>query len=485
MTDSLDRTDESAVDQNTQESPSSADEQVELGMDFRGHSETGPVRRNNQDSAYVSPTMLCVADGMGGAAAGDLASTVAIDELRRSDAEYEPDELLEVLAGAMSRANDKLADLITADPALDGMGTTVCGAMYSQGLLQMVHIGDSRAYLLRDGQLTRLTHDDSWVQSLVDDGRITEAEAAVHPHRSLLLKVLNGQPNYDPDYPTLTLRLGDRLLFCSDGLCGLVSDEQLHELMTDTTLDETVQHLVDAARMAGGYDNITLILADAVSFDPQLATRTPQILGAAAQVEIPKLSSIENTATQPAVSLPEGDTAAATQASLSESALAEEPDDALGDGQSCYIPTAGRRRRWPWITASLLALLIIAGAAFGFYRHITNQFYIAPEGEHIAIYKGLPESVLGVKLGSRVEQRTTKISDLPHYYADQVRNHSIHADSLNQAREQASYLEQRASSCITARKKPTQASPSATATPANSPGTSSAPQNSAEPEECR
>lgn len=141
-----------------------------LSLDYRAHSETGPVRRNNQDSAYVSPTMLVVADGMGGAAAGDLASSVAIAELKRSDAPRPPDEMLEVLAGAMNRANDRLADLIAWDHQLDGMGTTVCGAMYGQGVLQMVHIGDSRAYLLRDGDLARLTHDDSWVQSLVDDG---------------------------------------------------------------------------------------------------------------------------------------------------------------------------------------------------------------------------------------------------------------------------------------------------------------------------
>ncbi|MDN5984186.1 MAG: protein phosphatase 2C domain-containing protein [Propionibacterium sp.] len=443
-----------------------------LSLDYRAHSETGPVRRTNQASAYVSPTMLVVADGMGGAAAGDLASSVAIAELKRSDAPRPPDEMLEVLAGAMNRANDRLADLIAWDHQLDGMGTTVCGAMYGQGVLQMVHIGDSRAYLLRDGDLARLTHDDSWVQSLVDDGKITEAEAAVHPHRSLLLKVLNGQPTHDPDYPTLALRAGDRLLFCSDGLCGLVDDQRMRELMLGHPLDRAVTSLVDAAHRAGGYDNITLILADVVPFDPTLQAAPPQTLGAAEHVDIPKVAPAgvpgDNgpTAIVPAVDaagVPEpGDQAVPPDAAAPVTGASGTSAPMAGtdtDERIRYTPmTRRRRRKWPWITAIAVALVLIGGGLFGAYHYVTTQFYIAPAGGQVAIYKGLPDSVVGVRLGTLAEQHSTQISDLPSYYADQVRGRSIHAGSLDQARNQANYLDEVASTCVATRQARSSAS---------------------------
>lgn len=202
-----------------------------FSLDIRCHSEIGLVRRNNQDSGYVSPRMLVVADGMGGAAAGDLASTVAVRHVAKADRRFsgegsparpQGEEMLTVLSGAVADANDELADLVAWDSSLEGMGTTFCGAMFSGTQLGIVHIGDSRGYLLRQGRMKRMTHDHSWVQSLIDDGRITPEEAAVHPHRSLLLKVLNGQPQHIPDTQIVDLRLGDRILFCSDGLCGLL-----------------------------------------------------------------------------------------------------------------------------------------------------------------------------------------------------------------------------------------------------------------------
>ena len=170
--------------------------------------------------------MLVVADGMGGAAAGDLASAVAIDTMRTIDGPTSGEQMLEVLAGAVHQANDRIADLVEADSSPGRHGhhrhRRACSTALELGL---AHIGDSRAYLLRDGQLERLTHDHSWVQSLVDDGKISEAEAAMHPHRSLLLKVLNGQPANDPDLDHGPVAAGDRLMFCSDGVCGLIDDD--------------------------------------------------------------------------------------------------------------------------------------------------------------------------------------------------------------------------------------------------------------------
>ncbi|MGL4831446.1 MAG: PP2C family protein-serine/threonine phosphatase, partial [Propionibacteriaceae bacterium] len=156
------------------------------------HSEIGLVRKNNQDSGYISPTMLLVCDGMGGAAAGDLASTVATQTLSGCDGNYTGEAMLDVLSAGLDDANDVILDLVNDNPDLKGMGTTVCGALFDGSQLGIIHIGDSRGYRFRDGELIRITHDHSWVQSLMDEGKITEAEAALHPHRSLLLKVLNG-----------------------------------------------------------------------------------------------------------------------------------------------------------------------------------------------------------------------------------------------------------------------------------------------------
>ena len=294
-----------------------------LQLRIASHSEVGLVRKMNQDSGYASPHLLVVADGMGGAAAGDLASAVAIDSIKRLDtpdlltgspaadssaadtdgpttppadgtehtvvvppaddvaAEQGPaglNPLLGRFAATVADANARIADLVAADYALEGMGTTVTGAVFDGQRIGLVHIGDSRAYLLRDGRLERLTHDHSWVQSLVDDGKISADEAAYHPHRSLLLKVLNGQPANDPDLTTVELQAGDRLLFCSDGLCGLVDDPRIGELAAHPDLEVAVTDLVDAALAAGGIDNITVILAEAVpdggSGRPPTATGT-------------------------------------------------------------------------------------------------------------------------------------------------------------------------------------------------------------------
>ena len=158
-----------------------------LGLRVVSHSEIGLVRKNNQDSGYASSRLLVVADGMGGAAAGDLASAVAVNTLRQVDEDVSGAAMLPTMAAAVAAANQRIAALVEEDIALDGMGTTVTATLFDGSELGLVHIGDSRAYRWRDAALERLTHDHSWVQSLVDEGKISEDEAAVHPHRSLLL----------------------------------------------------------------------------------------------------------------------------------------------------------------------------------------------------------------------------------------------------------------------------------------------------------
>ncbi len=458
-----------------------------LSLSSCAHSEIGPVRKNNQDSAYVSPSMVVVADGMGGAAAGDVASTVAIHELRRTDGHYEGEHMLEAMAGAMTRANDRIADLIAFDHSLDGMGTTVSGALFSGSQLGLVHIGDSRGYLFRDGNLTRLTHDHSWVQSLVDAGKITEAEAAVHPHRSLLLKVLNGQPTHEPDYSIVDLTAGDRLMFCSDGLCGLVDDQQIRRILRGPDAKAAMQSLVDAAYAAGGSDNITVIISDVVAADASLDARSPLTLGAAADVEVPRVPPAPgaHSGMSPTARTSVG---AATTAALDSTTQAEAgPPEGLIDPDAHeevrYTPTMTHaRRRWPVIISVVAALALLIVGLLGVWRYAIGQYYLAPSGEQIGIWQGLPDQVAGRTLGHLVEQRDTKISDLPLYYAQQIRSAGITADSIDQARSQADYLEQLANGCIQARAERSasaQASPSAASPSAAQPTTTTAPATSA------
>ena len=172
---------------------------------YAAMSDVGPVRKNNQDSGYAGPRLLVVADGIGGQAAGDLASSLVVQTVRRLD-DTDAEDLLEALAGAVHRANDRLAEVIEDDPAVEGMGTTLTAIMVDGDQVGLAHIGDSRGYLLRGDRLTRLTADHTFVQQLIDEGRITEDEARTHPHRSLIMRALDGRHSVEADLRLLDLR---------------------------------------------------------------------------------------------------------------------------------------------------------------------------------------------------------------------------------------------------------------------------------------
>lgn len=438
-----------------------------FSLDFRAHSEVGLVRRNNQDSGYASPTMLVVADGMGGAAAGDLASTVAIREILKADGQHPIDDTHEVLAGALSRANHTLADLVKADPALDGMGTTVSGALFTGTELGMLHIGDSRAYLLRGGVLHRLTHDHSWVQSLVDEGKVSLAEAAVHPHRSLLLKVLNGQPNHEPDLDQVELMLDDRLIFCSDGLCGFVPDATIRQIVVDTPdLDEAMAKLVAAAHRAGGADNITVLLADVVPHDAALDAREGVVVGAAVDGEIPEL--VEHTLTGIPVLGPE-DIEPEPHATGERAVDDSEAPLLLDAEKSRYAPKGGRRS--PLLTALVLTAaiaLVLGGGGYGAWRYSRTQFFVGEQDEQVAIFRGLPGSVLGLQLGEVAEQSDVLVDDLPPYFQQKVRT-TIPVAGLDAAHTTVTQLRTRAEACIAKRKASGGKAPTPAASPSVAP----------------
>ncbi len=441
-----------------------------LSLATRAHSEIGLVRNNNQDSAYVSPTMLLIADGMGGAAAGDLASTVAVTQLRHVDEKLRAqpdtltaDQLVDEAAQALRAANDRLAELVVADHSLEGMGTTVCGGLFDGQQLALCHIGDSRGYLLRDGEMTQLTHDHSWVQSLVDEGKISPAEAEHHPHRSLLLKVLNGQPTHSPDFQVVDLQVGDRLLFCSDGLSGMVSNEQIAQLMRRPSLDDALARLIVAAHQGGGLDNISIVLADVVDQDPALDGQPAHVLGAAADVAIPEISANQNIDLSGVTRV---DRSGATNAaSTTPSAPAPmiggeveppaglidpdqfEPDQYEQARYSPRLPT--KRRRWIPITIITVVLIagLIAGGVFGAKAYLRSQYFIGPHERVAGIYQGVPGSLLGRDLNHLVEATHAELEHLPSYFRSNVENGSMRYDSLEQAQQQARELEAKAELC--------------------------------------
>ena len=243
-----------------------------LALRYTVRSDVGLLREGNEDSAYAGPHLLAIADGMGGHAAGEVASAVAIATLAPLDADTSGIDMLQALADAIAEANAELRQITLTDPSTEGMGTTLTALLWSGDEVALCHIGDSRGYLLRDGEYHRITHDHTLVQSLVDEGRLTPEAAASHPQRSLVMRALQSSVPAEPDLAMLKAKVGDRYLLCSDGLSDVVSDDTVHKtLMELTDLDEAVGQLIDLAIRSGGPDNITCVLADVIDIDSGLA----------------------------------------------------------------------------------------------------------------------------------------------------------------------------------------------------------------------
>jgi PPM family protein phosphatase len=438
-----------------------------LQLRYVAHSEIGLIRKNNQDSGYASPHLLAVADGMGGAAAGDLASAVAIGTIRKIEAPAEGKQMLGVLADAIHDANDKIAELIESDVSLEGMGTTVTGAMFDGVELGLAHIGDSRAYLLRDGRLERLTHDHTWVQSLVDDGKISETEAAIHPHRSLLLKVLNGQPTNDPDLTMVPVQAGDRLMFCSDGVCGLVDDDVIEAALQISDLGQAVERLVSEALHEGGIDNITVIVADVVESE---GNNEVMVLGAASDQPIRAPGA-------PRRQLAEDDQAEDTL--VARLNLEHSPTD----DEERYDPQAPHSRRFRRPLIGLLVLVLIAAAGLGTaYAWMRTQYFVGADRDKVAIFQGLSENLPGLSMSRVYEVQQLAVSQLPPFYQDQVKA-KIDVPSLDSARATIAELTAVAERC--APQPTTSTRPSSTpgskpsATPSKKPGSKPTPKPSA------
>ena len=409
-----------------------------LSLDYAALSDVGRVRRNNEDSAYAGPHLLLLADGMGGAAAGEVASAAAVQVIRRLDnPEISGEDMIEALAGAVHRANERLSELVEEDPEREGMGSTVTALMFDGQRLGLAHLGDSRAYRMRDGLLYQLSHDHTFVQSLVDEGRISQEEAFTHPHRNLILRVLDGRPDSDPDLEMLDVQAGDRLMLCSDGLPDYVSDEVIAASMASGTPDSVVVELITHALEAGSNDNVTCVVADVVETPPSSGT-TPQLVGSAAE-----LAQGGTGRGEPTIAVRTG-------------------GDGSGGGGRGLDPEELRYaprppKRFPWlrrIAVLVVVLAVIGGGGWFGYSWTQKQYYVGSDGDYVAIFKGVEAEIPGLTLSKVYERQTLQVDKLPTYSREQVEG-NIQADNLAGARAIVSELQRTADECAKAKTTPT------------------------------
>jgi serine/threonine protein phosphatase PrpC len=388
----------------------------------------GLVRQTNEDSFLVRKGLYVVCDGMGGARGGEVASQMACERMVVIDpASAGQDEL----RAAIVEANESISARSLSEPRLLGMGTTLTSALIRDHTALLGHVGDSRAYLLRDGALRQLTDDHSWVGEMVRRGELTEAEAAVHPHRSVITKALGTEGEADPDLVEVALEPGDRLLLCSDGLSGMVSKESIQELLRRPDGAQAVADaLVEAALKGGGEDNVTVVVVDLA----------PDEGPSAVPADAGTVGSGDG-----------GDTAEEGKVILGPTERGQERSSvpgfmrpALGMGAKLTrrppiwarpAPQASpdakglvKRRRRPsrkWIVTAAVVVIIVALAIAAFVVFNSNVYYVGTSDGMVALYQGLPATLLGIHLSSVVELGTVSYDSLAQFQRERVDAHDL------------------------------------------------------------
>lgn len=465
-------------------------------------SDVGTVRSNNQDSAFAGEHLAAICDGMGGHAGGDTASTIAIRSLAHIEQDSRPHDVKTVssmMETSIMAAHDAIVGKAKRERRLAGMGTTVTAVTLVRGYWVLAHLGDSRAYLLRDNHLMRMTTDHSYVQHLIDTGHITPEEARNHPQRNVVMRVL-GDFDIDPR-PDIALRSAhpsDRWLLCSDGLCGVLEDSTIQDVMSSiSNQEECAQKLVSMALRAGSTDNVTAVIADATlaldadAFD--LPHQTP-LIGGAASKDLESIADIVNKAVASAPALREDKNSPAQRAA----ALAQDDDNSKNPDEGTisitrivqpshireevgelhtpntneipivkkkngkvstdpHDPDVARavkheqdeahrahslRRRWTRIGISLgilLVLFVISGVGYGVYAWTQTQYYIGKDSNKVVIYQGVPTNIFGIALSHKVESTDIPVNKLDKSWQDQLKE-GISFGSLVEARGHASLI---------------------------------------------
>lgn len=432
-------------------------------------SHTGLVRKNNQDSGYAGPNFLLIADGMGGHAGGDVASAITVSRLADLDREPSGEDALEILRTSILEANDRICRGVAEQPELAGMGTTVTALLRAPGnRFALAHIGDSRGYVLRDGELQTVTHDHTFVQMLVDEGRITPEEAETHPQRSVVMKVL-GDVGASPDLD-LTLReahVGDRWMLCSDGLTGFADVDDIARILAEVSdPDECCRQLIDLALAGGGADNVTVVIGDvlegtvdtvnggsvgSVHLNPKYATigtNTDTDADEATAETQPHYGNGDiptDTVPLQAVSASEKQEPTAEVVPPSQRTDTESPDRDEAteeDDLDADDDEVEKRSYLGWIIAAIVIVAIAVGGFFA-YNYMHNHYYLTNLDGKVTLYRGLDTTLGPIELSQLEDTTDIEVGTLNSFSQDRLRS-SIQADSRDEANRIIENLRQEA-----------------------------------------
>jgi PPM family protein phosphatase len=383
-------------------------------VDQAGRSDVGRQRSANEDSLVVRPPLFAVADGMGGARAGEVASAVAVEAVETARESGEPAEAQ--LAGIVRDANRRIYDLAVADESRRGMGTTLTLAKVHDGEVSLAHVGDSRAYRMRDGELSQLTRDHSLVAELERSGQITPEAAEHHPQRSIITRALGPEPDVEVDTYTLAGRDGDLFLICSDGLTSMISDEEVTSILRSAeSLDAAAEALVRAANQSGGKDNITVILFRLGEAEPEAEPETLEPLPGDQDTIAGGLRAEDLQAAA----------AAAPQADAPDATIIHrraEPPPRVG----APPPAAPRRRRRGRRVLGFVVALILVGAVLGGLYALSRQVYFVGtnDGGLVTVYRGIPYDLpFGIELYQQDYASGMPARAIPARRRDRVLDH--------------------------------------------------------------
>ncbi|HKH07996.1 MAG TPA: protein phosphatase 2C domain-containing protein [Agromyces sp.] len=387
-------------------------------------SHVGRIRANNQDSGFAGRTLFLVADGMGGHAGGDVASAIATRRIADADADYaSTTEAAAALEGALVAANRELAETVADHSELTGMGTTVSAMVLQGDRVVISHIGDSRIYLLRSGELSQISTDHTFVQRLVDAGRITAEEAMVHPRRSVLMRVL-GDVESSPEIDSMVLdtRAGDRWMLCSDGLSGVVSFDELHEIMSaDAGAKQVADRLVKASLDGGAPDNVTVVVVDIG--EPSAPATPPLIVGsAAAPLAIGQLEPVRGRGIRLTPFRPHP-----VQETHFEPDSADYFDELIEEDAR-----RRRRRRFVWIFWVVLLIAAIVTVVVLGYRWTQTRYYVGESNGRVAIFQGIQQDLGPISLHELHNETDIDVADLRTYDQQRVQQ-TISAGSFSEA----------------------------------------------------
>lgn len=394
-------------------------------------SHVGKIRASNQDSGYLGRHLFLVADGMGGHAGGDVASHIAAQRIAEADQPYAtPDDAVAALHEALISANGLLAETVFDHNELTGMGTTVSAIARVGDSFALAHIGDSRVYRFRGGELTQMTTDHTFVQRLVESGRITPEEAAVHPRRAVLMRVL-GDVDASPEIDTAVfdVKPGDRWMLCSDGLSGYVTEEKMTQVLgTIRTAQGAADRLVKESLDHGAPDNVTVVLVDIDDSDGA-SGGAPVFVGSAAhpltfgqEEEVRRPIRLPTLLLHPLKAVPPEDAHFEPE---SESYL----DELIEEDRRRAI-----RRRVLWgVGVGLAAAAIVLGGWLG-YRWTQMHYFVGVSEGNVAIFQGVQQSIGPISLSSVYQTTAIAVDELPTYQRDAVEA-TINADTLKDAHD--------------------------------------------------